>query len=102
MLGQSAHGLVVFSDGLHSIASTVQVKNRDTMAEVALTRSNNIETEDWEWAQVGIIQMVSDSGVENFEPYRQAVFRKNVTSVTFEVFVENSTVRGRMMLNFWS
>jgi hypothetical protein len=59
MLGQTAHGIYAGSKDMHSYAATVQVKPpRDTFAEVALTRVNNIETEEDEWGQIGITQVV--------------------------------------------
>jgi hypothetical protein len=106
MLGQTAHGIYAGSEDMHSYAATVQVKSRDTLAEVALTRINNIETEEDEWGQIGITQVVSASGVENWGGLpdwpKQAVFRKQVTSVTFTVWVWNTFARGRLLLNYWS
>jgi hypothetical protein len=53
------------------------------------------------WGQIGIIQVVSDNGTEDFDPVRQAVFRHGVTSVKIYMVVLNGFVRGRLMLNFW-
>jgi hypothetical protein len=56
---------------------------------------------------VGITQVVSDSGVENWQsPWpAQAVYREGVTSVNFSANVIDGGVRGRLILNFplrWS
>jgi hypothetical protein len=81
---------------------TVQVAKRDTFAEVALTRLNDISDGDGIWGQIGIIQIVSNDGVENFDPVRQAVFRRGVTSIRIYMVVLNGFVRGRLMLSYWS
>lgn len=101
MKGQTAYGWWASSKGIHTYSATVQVKNRDTFAEVALTRVNDISEGDGVWGQIGITQVVSDSGVETFN-VRQAIYRKNVTSVTVQLFVWNSFARGRLFLNYWS
>jgi hypothetical protein len=80
----------------------VQVDRRDTFAEVALTRLNDISDGDGIRGQIGIIQVVSDSGTEDFDPVRQAVFRTNVTSVRIYMVVLNGFARGRLLLNYWS
>ncbi len=80
----------------------MEVDGRDTFAEVALTRLNDLSEGDGIWGQIGIIQIVSDSGTENFDPVRQAVFRRNVTSVRIYMVVLNGFARGRLMLNYWS
>jgi len=46
--------------------------------------------------------MVSDSGAENFDPARQAVFRHNVTRITIQITVISAFARGRLMLSYWS
>jgi hypothetical protein len=45
---------------------------------------------------------VSDSGVENFDSVRQAVYRKHVTSIRIYMVVLNGFARGRLLLNYWS
>ena len=101
MNGQQAFGWWLTSDSLALHEATVKVDHRDTFAEVALTRLNDISDGDGMWGQIGIIQIVSDSGTEDFDPVRQAVFRHNVTSVKIYMVVLNGFVRGRLMLNFW-
>jgi hypothetical protein len=102
MVGQQAYGWWITSDGLWLHEATVEVDGRDTFAEVALTRLNDLSEGDGIWGQIGIIQIVSDSGTENFDPVRQAVFRRNVTSVRIYMVVLNGFARGRLMLNYWS
>lgn len=104
MVGQSAHGIwASIEDDVYSWAATVQVNNRNTFAEVALSRVNDISVGDGVLGQIGITQVVSnEAGVENFFPVRQGVYRKGVTSVTYEVLVMNSFARGRLFLNYWS
>jgi hypothetical protein len=102
VVGQQAYGWWITSDGLWLQEATVQVDSRDTFAEVALTRLNDISDGDGIWGQIGIIQIVSDSGTENFDPVRQAVFRHNVTSIRIYMVVLNGFARGRLLLNYWS
>jgi hypothetical protein len=51
-----------------------------------------------------ITQIVSDSGVEDFDFFhaRSVIFRKNVTSITFKIEGYNSYTRARWMINRWS
>jgi hypothetical protein len=109
MVGQEAYGWEWWS-GDYSVSAplTVQVKNRDVFAEVALTgRQHSWKQEDdfhiWLTKVIGITQIVSESGIEDFgiDHYRQAVFRKNVTSVTVQLQVENGGARGRLFINYW-
>jgi hypothetical protein len=102
MVGQQAFGWWLTNDSLGLQEVTVQVPKRDTFAEVALTRLNDISEGDGIWGQIGIIQIVSNDGVENFDPVRQAVFRRGVTSIRIYMVVLNGFVRGRLMLSFWS
>jgi hypothetical protein len=99
--GQQAFGWWLTSDGLSLHEATVTVDGRDTFAEVALTRLNDLSDGDGIWGQIGIIQVVSDDGTEDFDPVRQAVFRHGVTSVKIYMVVLNGFARGRLMLNFW-
>jgi hypothetical protein len=108
MVGQSGYEWYAGSSDIYvTNPLTVQVKNsetgkgRDTFAEVALGRVNDISEGDGVWGQIMITQVVSDSGVENFGE-RLAVYRKHMTSVTVELMVWNTHARGRLMLNFWS
>jgi hypothetical protein len=102
MVGQQAYGWWISNDQLDLYEPTIQVDRRDTFAEVALTRLNDFSEGDGIWGQIGILQIVSDSGVENFDPVRQAVFRKNVTSIKLYMVVRNGFARGRLMLHYWS
>ena len=102
MVGQQAYGLWLTNDGLGLHEVTVEVAGRDTFAEVALTRLNYISDGDGIWGQIGIIRMTSDSGTENFDPVRQAVFRRHVTSIRIYMVVLNGYARGRLLLNYWS
>jgi hypothetical protein len=102
MVGQQAFGWWITNDSLGLHEATVQVDHRDTFAEVALTRLNDIAEGDGIWGQIGIIRVVSDSGVEDFDPVRQAIFRRGVTSIRVYMVVLNGFARGRLLLNFWS
>jgi hypothetical protein len=102
MVGQQAFGWWLTNDSLGLHEATVQVDHRDTFAEVALTRLNDISEGDGIWGQIGIIRVVSDSGVEDFDPVRQAIFRSGVMSIRVYMVVLNGFARGRLMLNFWS
>jgi hypothetical protein len=99
MLWQNTQGIYAYSDDLYSYTKTVQIKPaRDTWLEAAMTRLSG------DFGVVGITQIVSSSGVENWDVNwpRQAAFRKAVTSVNFSAETWDSGVRGRLMLNFWS
>jgi hypothetical protein len=120
MIAQKAYGWSITWDQYHtSNPITVQVKNRNVYAEVALTGTlNSWEQADdfhiWLSSIIGITQIVSDSGVEDFGPidehhYRQAVYRENVTSVTVQLAGETISAnpgygwaRGRLFLNYWN
>ena len=84
----------------HSV--TVQVKNRNVFAEIAL-HDVWVLDEDFHSSLAYITQIVSDSGVEDFtaNPIPLA-FRKNVTSITFRIDVINCHASARWLLNFWS
>ncbi len=86
MVGQKAYGWWIAWDQWYTSSPvTVQVKNKTVFAEVALTGTANSfkEADDfhiWLSSIIGITQVVSDSGVENFGPidqkkYKQAVYR---------------------------
>jgi hypothetical protein len=109
MVGQEAHGWWAYAENtIQTWEMTVQVNKRDTFAETALTAFGN-EGES-PAGYFGIIKIVSDSGTETFlqdgsfglPSYRQAVFRKKVTSVRVQIACWDSYVRGRLFLNFWS
>ena len=91
-------------DGYRIFADTVQVRNRDTYAEIALVHLRNLGGHS---AKCGISQIVSDSGVENWDLDLTAIqnpakFRRNVTSITFAVITVDGLVAARWMLHFWS
>jgi hypothetical protein len=78
---------------------TIQVANRHITAEVAIFFVVN-EDEDEHLVNVGISQIVSDSGVETkLGPF---VERTGVTSITFFATAWASFVHGRWIINFWS
>jgi hypothetical protein len=93
-------------DGTHSHSVTVQVRNRDTFAEIALMEDWVLDDE-FHVAKCAITQIVSDSGVENWDinligTYNPVAFRRNVTSVTFTALGFNARGSARWMLFFWS
>jgi hypothetical protein len=90
--------------GLYHHTVTVQVRNRDTLAEIALVASGVDEEPDFTGSWCRISQIVSDNGVENFDSFnpKLVVFRRGMTSITFLVEGHKSFSRARWMLNFWS
>jgi hypothetical protein len=85
---------------------TVRVTNRDTFADIALY-DGWVEDDEWHVTKCGIVQIVSDSGVENWNleqigTHNPVAFRRNVTSVTFGVLGYNAEAGARWMLDFWS
>lgn len=90
-------------DDPHSHSVTVQVRNRDAFAEIAVFDVWVVD-EEFHSSLCGISQIVSDSGVENFniEDLRPLAFRTNMTSITFRVETINSQTSARWMLHFWS
>lgn len=102
MLGQQGNWLWASNpDGTHSFDTTIQVHNRNVFAEVALVKTYVLGEDFW-YSEIGISQVVSDSGVENFDPPTYMIFRTGVTSITFHVAVYQSFTLGRWMINFWS
>jgi hypothetical protein len=88
--------------GEHAFTITKQIDNRDIFSEVALTYVS-VMGEDNHLSSVGISQIVSDSGVENFDwPYKKVIFRTNVTSITFRIDVYQSSTAARWMVYYWS
>ena len=72
-------------ENLHTV--TVRVPNRDTFAEIALYGSW-VQDDEFHVAKCGIVQIVSDSGVESWDlslidTHNPVAFRSNVTSITF-------------------
>ena len=107
IVGQQAGWLwAQHHDGTHSHAVTVQVRNRDTFAEIALYQDWVVDHE-FHVATCAITQIVSDSGVENWDinligTHNPVAFRRNVTSITFSVLGSNARGGARWMLHFWS
>jgi hypothetical protein len=103
MKGQRSGWLWVMDmDGHGSHATTVQVHNRNVLAEVALV-AINVVSEEWHNSAISISQVVSDRGVENFPDFDvHAIYRTGVTSITFGLRVFQSHTRGRWTINFWS
>ena len=106
IVGQQANWLATGSpDGFRIFSVTVQVLNRNTFAEIALIDSQQFES--YAQSKCGITQIVSDSGVENFDinaiaERRSVAFRTNMTSITFSVLTANARTGARWMLHFWS
>ena len=108
MTGQDAYGWWAYAKNYwETWEMTVEVDNRDTFAEVAITAFGN-EGES-PFGYFGITKMVSDSGTEVFlaagssgaQSYRQAVYRTGVTSVRTQLSCLDCWVRGRLFLNYW-
>ena len=93
MVGQKGGNVSLYSDDTATYSRTVQVKNRDTRAEIALYHVN-------EFGMAFVSQVVSDSGVEM--PNHGSVYRKGVTSVTFSLIVSDSGISARYLLHYWS
>jgi hypothetical protein len=93
MVGQQGGWIALYSDNTVTHSKTVQVSNRKTRAEIALSHVS-------EYALAVVSQVVSDSGVE--EPNKPIVLRNGVTSVTFTVLVSDSGCTCRWILHFWS
>jgi hypothetical protein len=105
MLGQQGNWLGAWNYGdIYHHTVTVQVRNRDTFAEIALVANGVDEDPDFSASFSRIDQIVSDNGVENFtdNPPTLVAFRRNMTSITFAVEGYKSFSRARWMLNFWS
>ena len=90
--------------GTHTHSITVQVHNRDVVADVSLV-SNWAAGSEHHAAIGGISQIVSNAGVENFSVTEYSVvptiFRQNVTSVTFKVKVYKAHSWARLMIYDW-
>ncbi len=94
-----------FHDDLVSHSVTVQVRNRDAVADIGLY-SKWVTGEEDHAVLAHISQIVSDSGVENFPTSWDAgppptLFRRNVTSVTFKVVAFQAHVMARWMIYRW-
>ena len=93
-------------DGAHSHSVTVQVLNRDVVADIGLY-SDWVGGESHHAAIAHISQIVSNSGVENFATEWTNVnspptlFRQNTTSVTFKVEIYQSQAMARWMIYDW-
>ncbi|MFI6735151.1 hypothetical protein ACIBI9_19670 [Nonomuraea sp. NPDC050451] len=93
-------------DGIFTHTVTVQVANRDTFAEIALFDDRAMDKE-LHVAKCAITQIVSASGVENWDigltgVFNPNAFRRNVTSITFGALATNSRAAARWTLTFWS
>ncbi|PTR26486.1 hypothetical protein C8K36_10558 [Rhodococcus sp. OK519] len=106
MLGQKAGRLGVGNasgdDNTYQHSMTIQVRNRDTFADIALGAVTSGDESDYAGASCFIYQIVSDNGVENVQTPMLSAFRKNMTSITFAVATFNGYTRARWMLSFWS
>jgi hypothetical protein len=103
MLGQAFTGVIVGSEDVFTHSFTFQnTHHGETVVEVALTSLNSIDDDDGTFARFSVTQIVSDSGVETFgDDGPAAILRTNVTSVSAEMFVDNSFAHGRVFRNFW-
>jgi len=90
-------------EDFNSATVTIRVGNQDTFAEIALF-DVFVREEEFHSTLCGISQIVSDSGVEDFnlEALNPVAFRTNVTSITFRVEVIKAQGSARWMLHFWS
>lgn len=93
--------------GSHSHSVTVQVNNSNIVADTVLAQT---------WAagdshhssKAQIVQIVSNSGVENFPTYPMDhtcptnAFRINTTSITFYVQVYQAHALSRWMIYHWA
>ena len=92
--------------GVHSHSVTVQVQNRDIVADIGLF-SDWAAGEEHHASLAHVSQVVSNNGVENFPTAWDSVaspptlFRRNVTSVTFTVEVYQAQAMARWMLYDW-
>lgn len=102
MVGQTAYGWYAYAELAHIHSATVAVNHRDVFAEVALSRVNFMDDGEDFYGSIGITQVISASGVENFDPARQGISRRNVTSITVQITVISAFARGRLMVNYWS
>lgn len=93
-------------NGTFSQTVTVQVANRDTFAEIALIE-DWVLNQEFHVARCAITQIVSASGVENWDigligVFNPTAFRRNVTSITFGALAVDARAAARWMLTFWS
>ncbi len=92
--------------GYNSHSVTVQVLNRDVVAEIGLY-GKWVGGSEHHSAVGRITQIVSDSGVENFSATAlnadsvPTVFRRNVISVTFTIRVYKAHGMARWMIHHW-
>lgn len=102
MVGQQAYSWWAWGSPEYIYQATVQVDNRDTMAEVALGRSNFVDDGEDFYTGITILQVVSDRGTENFSDTRLTVLRHGMTSLSIQITVISAFAHGRLMLNYWS
>jgi len=104
MLGQIGSSFWVQNHGGgHDFSVTAQVHNKNIFAEIAIT-TVQVLGENWHSSVAWITQIVSDSGVENFDTPDGPVviFRRNVTSITFRMQVYRCRTKARWIINVWS
>jgi hypothetical protein len=111
MVGQETYGFWIDANVLLTWETTVQVENRDTMAEVALTLFyESYDNDMGAYGYIGITKCWSASGTETFlasgsisdKDYRQALYREGMTKLRIEMVSDVGFTRGRLMLNYWS
>jgi hypothetical protein len=107
IVGQQANWLALQQlNGVSTFSDTVQVRNRDTFAEIALIDHSDFNP-GFALSKCVITQIISDSGVENFDinliaERNSVAFRRNMTSITFSVLSADTRTAARWMLHFWS
>lgn len=92
-------------DGSYEHSVTVQVQNKDILVDTILTR-NWVDGKHHHAGVTQVSQIISDSGVEDFLIFgklnsRSTLYRKNVTSVTFHIYVFQAYVQARWIIYFW-
>lgn len=89
-------------------AVTIHVHNRDVLAEVSLAQwiihdKNPLFIKIHKVAELGILQVVSTSGVESFNPpFPAAIYREGVVTITFYAYVHDCDMLGRYNIYYWS
>jgi len=102
MVGQQAYSWWAWGSPAYIYQATVQIDKRDTMAEVALGRSNFVDDGENFYTGISIIQVVSANGTENFSDTTLDIWRMGMTSLTIQITCISSFAYGRLMLNYWS
>ncbi len=102
MVGQQEYSWWAWGSPAYIYQATVQIDNRDTMAEVALGRSNFVDDGENFYTAISILQVISDNGTENFSDTTLAIWRQGMTSLSMQITVISAFAYGRLMLNYWS